>query len=124
MEYVFGTKGGLEILKVKASAHTTLSGFREVVREYPDQTITDRFRVVKKLNSQEDEGGACYDWYEIDSHYRYTDKALPLSRQIAQSAATAEDAMCELDAGIDERISAVETALCELDEMMNGGKNA
>lgn len=39
--------------------------------------ITDRFRVVKKLDSQKDEEGSFYDWYEIDRHYRYEDRHTP-----------------------------------------------
>lgn len=121
MEYVFGTKGDVEVLKTKGDAHTDLTGFHQLVREYPDQTITDHFRIVRKLDSQEDAEGGCYDWYEIDQHYRVTDKSGPLVQKIAENAAAAEDAMCELDAGIDERITAVEEALCELDELMSTG---
>lgn len=32
-----------------------------------------------------------------------------------------ENAICEMDAGYDERVSAIEVALCELDELMSGG---
>lgn len=122
MEYVFGAVGSAEILKVKSDAHTDLTGYHQVVREYPDQTITDSFRVVRKFGKQEDAEGNCYDWYEIDRHYRYTDRTGPLARQIAENAASAEDAICELDAGYDERISSIEDALCELDEALNGGE--
>lgn len=44
--------------------------------------------------------------------------------QIAEHAGaiiTAEDAMCEMDAAMEERLIAVEDALCELDSAMNGG---
>lgn len=111
----------MEVLKTKGDAHTDLTGFHQIVHEYPDQTITDNFRVVRKLNSKEDAEGSCYDWYEIDRHYRVTDKTGPLVEQIANNATSAEDAICELDAGYDERITTVETALCELDELMNTG---
>ena len=111
----------MEVLKVKGDAHTDLTGFQQVERVYPDQTITDSFRIVRKLDSQEDGEGNCYDWYEIDRHYRATDKTGPLARQAVENAAAAETAICELDAGYDERMSAVEVALCELDEKINGG---
>jgi len=75
MEYVFGTKGEMEVLKVKGDAHTDLTGFQQVERVYPDQTITDTFRVVRKLDSQEDGEGNCYDWYEIDRHNRTVDRS-------------------------------------------------
>lgn len=74
MEYVFGTKGEVEVLKTKGSAHTDLIGFHQIERTYPDQVITDNFRIVRKLDSSEDGEGNCYDWYEIDRHYRIVDK--------------------------------------------------
>ena len=74
MEYVFGTNRNKEILKTKGSEHTDLTGYHEVVREYPDQTITDRFFVIEKYHTDEDSEGNCYDWYEIDRHYRFSDK--------------------------------------------------
>lgn len=74
MEYVFGTKGEMEILKTKHDTHLSLTGFNQIERNYPDQTIIDNFRIVRKLDSTEDEEGNCYDWYEIDRHYRIVDK--------------------------------------------------
>ncbi len=125
MEYVFGTKEEMEILKVKGGSHTDLSGYHQTERIYPDQTITDSYHIVRKLDSQEDAEGNCYDWYEIDHHYRIADKTGPLAQQAAENAAATEDAICELDAGFEERIGAVETALCELDEIMSmGGETA
>ena len=73
-EYVFGTLNGSEILRVKGPSHTDLSGFQQAAQESPGETITDRFRVVRRLKSAEDEAGHCYDWYEIDRHYRTVDK--------------------------------------------------
>jgi hypothetical protein len=32
-----------------------------------------------------------------------------------------EDALCDMDASQEERLSAIEEALCELDELLNGG---
>lgn len=122
MEYVFGTKGKMEILKTKGGGHTDLTGFRQIERIYPNETITDHFRVVRKLESKEDGEGNCYDWYEIDSHYRTVDKSAPLNQRIEENATAAENAICELDAGFDERLSAVENALCELDGLVNEGR--
>ena len=119
MDYVFGTKGGAEVLKTIGDAHTSLTGYHQLEREYPDQTITDNFRVVRKLRSAEDAEGRCYDWYEIDRHYRMTDKTGPLAEQAAKAAAEMQDALCEQDAATDERLSTIETALCELDAALN-----
>jgi len=87
MEYVFGTQGKMEILKVKGMAHTDLTGYQEVERKYPDQTITDNFHVVRKLDSQDDTAGNCYDWYEIDRHNRTVDKSGPVAEAGTRNAA-------------------------------------
>ncbi len=123
MDYVFGTQGEMEVLKVKGSAHTDLTGFHQIERIYPDQTITDNFCAVRKLDSREDVEGNCYDWYEIDHHYRVADKTGPLVQQAAENAAATEYAICELDAGYEERIGAVVVALCVVVERLNGGEN-
>lgn len=87
MEYVYGTKGEIEVLKTKGSTHTGLTGYHSIVQEYPDQTITDNFHVVRKIDSAEDAEGNCYDWYEIDHHYRVTDKTGPVAEREAQNRA-------------------------------------
>ena len=119
MEYVFGTKGRIEVLKTKGDHHTDLTGYHQIEREYPDQTITDSFRVVRKLDSREDAEGGCYDWYEIDRHYRMTDKTGPLAEQAAKSAAELQDALCEQDTTSEVRQAAIEDSLCELDAAVN-----
>ena len=119
MEYVFGTKGRIEVLKTKGDHHTDLTGYHQLEREYPDQTITDSFRVVRRLRSAEDAEGRCYDWYEIDRHYRMTDKTGPLAEQAAKSAAELQDALCEQDMASQEHLTTIETALCELDAALN-----
>lgn len=119
MEYVFGTKGDVEILKTKGDSHTDLTGFHQVEQIYPDQTITDNFRIVCKLDSTEDAEGNCYDWYEIDRHYRVVDKTGPLAAQAAENNAAMENALCEQDAAMDVRMSALEDAVCELDAIIN-----
>lgn len=120
MVYVFGTKGEVEILKTKGSAHTDLTGFHQIERTYPDQTITDNFRVVRKLGSTEDCEGNCYDWYEIDRHFRTIDKTGPVAEKAAEDAANLEAAVCELDVAMDTRITDIEAALCEIDSTLNG----
>ena len=115
MEYVFGTKGDIEVLKTKGSSHTELTGFRQIEQIYPDQTITDNFHIVQKLDSQEDAEGNCYDWYEIDRHYRVTDKTAPIMAQVEEYAANMENALCEQDAATDERMGTLEDAVCEQD---------
>ena len=121
MDYVFGTEGEIEVLKIKGDAHTDLTGYQQTVQEFPGEKITDNFRVVRKLNSAEDGEGNCYDWYEIDRHYREIDRTGPIVQRAAENAVAVENAICELDAGYDERLGAVEVALCELDELLNGG---
>lgn len=81
MEYLFG-KDETEYLRTKGAAHSKLSGFHEVVQEYPDCTITDSFRVVKNYKSDEDSEGNCYDWYEIDSHNRIIDRTKPVRNDL------------------------------------------
>lgn len=119
MEYVFGTQSELEVLKTKGDAHTDLTGFHSIERTYPDQTITDNFRVVRKLDSKEDVEGRCYDWYEIDHHFRIADKTGPLAAQVIENVTAMENALCEQDTAMDERMSALENALCELDVAIN-----
>ena len=87
MEYVFGTADEVEILKTKGDAHTDLTGWQEVEQVYPDQTVTDRFRVLRKLDSQEDGEDKCYDWYEIDRHNRTVDKTVPVAQEVAKVTA-------------------------------------
>ena len=81
MEYLFG-KDKCETLRTKGSEHTDLTGFQEVVQEYPDCTITDSFRIVRHYKSDEDAEGNCYDWYLIDSHNRIIDRTKPIQANI------------------------------------------
>ena len=119
MDYVFGTKGGAEVLKTVGDAHTGLTGYHQLEREYPDQTITDSFRIVRKLRSAEDAEGRCCDWYEIDHHYRMTDKTGPLAERAAKAAAELQDALCEQDTTSEKRMADIEDSLCELDDAVN-----
>jgi hypothetical protein len=80
VEYVFGTQEDIEVLKIKSDAHTDLTGFQQIERVYPDQTIIDCFRIVRKIDSQEDDEENCYDWYEIDRHYRYSDPVVAVAK--------------------------------------------
>lgn len=80
----------MEVLKVKGDTHTNLTGFQQVERVYPDQTITDSFRIAWKLDSQEDEEGNCYDWYEIDRHNRTVDKSGPVAERLGAIEAAIE----------------------------------
>lgn len=87
MEYVFGTNNGTEILRTKGNAHTDLTGQQETVREFPGETITDRYQVVRKIDSQKDPAGSCYDWYEIDRHFREIDKSPAVLTALSRNAA-------------------------------------
>lgn len=119
--YVFGTKGDTEILKTKSDSHTALSGFCVISRKYPDQTLTDSFRIVSKYRRAEDVAGNCYDWYIIDKHFRTSDKSEALKSDYNYKIGKTEDAILEEDTYMDKRLSAVEDAICELDEQINGG---
>lgn len=90
MEYVFGTSDNIETLKIKGETHTDLTGFQEVIRKFQNQTITDRFRVVRKLDSKDDEAGNCYDWYIIDRHYRMVDRSAQMEQANAVNAANVD----------------------------------
>lgn len=72
----------MEVLKVKGDSHTDLTGYHQIEQAYPDQTVTDSFRIVRKLDSREDDGGSCYDWYEIDHHNRTVDKSAPVAARV------------------------------------------
>lgn len=89
MEYVFGLDDvrGQRTLLTRGDAHTDLTGFCEVVREYDDCTITDNFRIVRKLDSAEGAAGDCYDWYDIDQHYRTIDKTKGVRAEVSTLAA-------------------------------------
>lgn len=84
MEYIFGSNDftGEERLKTVGKEHTDLNGFRQIVREYPDCTITDSFYVVQKIKSSKDSEGNCYDWYVIDHHNRIIDKTKPVEKNL------------------------------------------
>ena len=116
MEYIFGTNKKIEILKTKGSEHTDLTGYHEVKREYPDQIITDNFRVVKKYDSKEDAEGNCYDWYEIDHHYRVQDKFTPQEPEIDKRFDSNDDALIE----IAEMIAEQSDALMEIASLLEG----
>lgn len=87
MEYVFGTKSSYEILKTKGDKHTDLTGFQEIIRDFTNEKISDFFRVVRKIESKEDSAGNCYDWYEIDHHYREIDRTEPIRDAEAKNIA-------------------------------------
>lgn len=87
MEYVFGTEGDREVLKVKSDYITGLTGYQQVIRKFPSETISDSFRVVRKLDSKTDVAGNVYDWYEIDRHYRTIDRTATLKEANENNAA-------------------------------------
>lgn len=70
------------------------------------ETITDRFHVVKKYASTVGVDGACYDFYEIDRHYRTVDRTVSIREQQAQDRADIEyiamETGVDLDAGTEE----------------------
>ena len=72
----------------KDKQHTTLTGFQETVREDDDSTITDAFRVVEKIKTDEDSEGNCYDWYIIDKHNRTIDKTKLVNSRVNELIVT------------------------------------
>lgn len=91
-EYIFGVNGNAETLRVKGPAHTALTGFQEVIQDYPGETVAHRFRVVRRLKSGEDQEGNRYDWYEIDRHYRTQDRSGALRTELEAMAPGVEAA--------------------------------
>lgn len=110
MEYVFGANNNRETLRTKGDSHSCLTGYCEVVREYPDRIITDHFRVIEKCNTKEDTEGNCYDWYVIDNHYRDTDRYTPQVGTIEQTLTDLEIAAMEQE----QMITDNEIAIMEL----------
>lgn len=102
MEYIFGTQDEKEVLKTKGNAHTDLIGYNQIEQSYPDQSITDHFRIVEKINSKEDSEGNCYDWYEIDRHYRIVNK---VSKQEQKNTANIDYLAMMLDIDLEESIN-------------------
>lgn len=96
MEYVFGTQKNIEVLKTKGTYHSDLTGYRQIEQKYPDQTITDAFHIVRNISSGEDEEGNCYDWYEIDHHFRNCDKFTPAKPGIDQSIFDLEELIIDM----------------------------
>ena len=90
MDYIFGTvlRNGVEVenLKTISNEPSDLSGYVSVDRKFVDSVITDNFRVVKKYRSFEN-GGLHYDFYEIDTHYRYIDRTPYYEPEIKESTA-------------------------------------
>ena len=87
----------MEVLKTKGSAHTNLTGYQQVEQVYQGrETVTDSFRVVRKMDSTEDQAGNCYDWYEIDRHYRTIDKSSPAAAEAKRAATAAGTAFAAL----------------------------
>lgn len=111
MEYIFGSveRNGMTVenLKTVGDSHTDLNGFVQTVRNYPDSTITDRFKVVEKYRSEEDAEGKCYDWYVISEHYRYVDKSEVVKSELGaelldsyELQADHEHRLCMLELGL------------------------
>lgn len=83
--------------------------------EYTDQKITDTFRVIRKIDSREDAEGNCYDWYEIDRHYRVQDR-IPM----VEALKSENEALRERNAALEEELTNTQLALCDVYEMIGG----
>lgn len=110
LEYVFGTDDGRETLRTKGDTHTDLTGFCQIERVYPDQTITDNFRIIKKTSSKKDVEGNCYDWYEIDRHYRTVDRTPALKAE--------NEALRQKVAALTDQQSFYEDCIAEMAEVV------
>lgn len=97
----------MEVLKTKGSCHSKLSGYHTLEARYPDQTVTDTFRIAGLIGSKEDEEGNCYDWYEIDHHIRYTDKFGPCKEKIEGGIDENSDAILDVADLSDENSSSI-----------------
>lgn len=87
MEYVFGTKGEVEILKVKSAGGTDLTGFQQYTRETDIDITTHSFRIVRKYDRQIGADAQVYDFYAIDHHNTVVDKTKRMREQQAQDRA-------------------------------------
>ena len=87
MEYVFGTKDDMEILKVKSASGTDLTGFQQYIRETDIDTTTHSFHIVRQYDRQDGADGQVYDFYEIDRHNFTVDSAKRVREQQAQDRA-------------------------------------
>lgn len=118
MEYVFGTvyRNGIEVQNLKTSGeeHSNLSGYCHIQRDYPDNTITDTFRVVEKYQTDELSDGRKLDWYVIEEHNRYMDRFTPVQEKIETDIADSQDAICVLSEDMEQRLADLEDALCEI----------
>lgn len=79
MEYVFGTAiiDGVmrENLKIIGGPALREGEYLTTVREYDDNTITDRCRIDRHYHTDTGADGTQYDFYAISDHYRYIDKS-------------------------------------------------
>lgn len=87
MEYVFGTKGEVEILKVKSASGTDLTGFQQHVVETDVDTTTHSFRIARRLDRQVGADAMVYDFYEIDHHNQIVDSTKRVRERQAQDRA-------------------------------------
>ena len=92
MEYVYGTAeiDGVirENLKVIGGPKLEEGEYLTTVREYDDNTITDRCRIDRHYLTAEDEDGTKYDFYAISEHYRYIDRTKMLDETKAATEIT------------------------------------
>lgn len=104
MEYIFGTNRNVEILKTKGDVHTDLTGFQQIVKNNPSEKTTDFFYIIRKIKSKEDDAGNCYDWYEIDRHYREVDRTGPILKVVDELSSLMIDqeyALTMLELGVE-----------------------
>lgn len=83
-----------------------------VIRERPEETVTDSFHVVGCVKSSEDGEGNCYDWYEIERHYRYSDKSGAVMRSMELEATELEIGQMEQEQALTDH----DIAIMELQE--------
>lgn len=92
MEYVFGTEGACEIVKVHSATGTSLTGFQQVVLETDIDKTTHNFRIVEKYRTRTSEiDGSVYDFYRIDCHNTIIDKTPAVYEALAATNAALDD---------------------------------
>lgn len=79
--------GRREIVKVKSTAGTNLTGWQQYVRETDVDKTTHNFRVSRKYHSEVGIDGQHYDFYEIDRHNTTVDTTKQVRGQQGQDRA-------------------------------------
>lgn len=121
--YSFGTMKLLgeerRIVRVKSREPIALSGYQTVTETYPDMIVTHMFKPETCVAEDTDMDGWYYKWYTLAEHSKHIDRSPAAVQMVQQSTTNLENALCDLDVSIEERLTILEDALCELDSAIN-----